>query len=94
MIECKNYSKDLKNPELDQMAGRFSPNRGRFGIICCRSIKDKKLIIDSEHDTVIDNRGWIIHLTDEEIIELLEMRKKSLSVDEYLISKFKEIIDK
>lgn len=94
MIECKNYSKDLKNPELDQMAGRFSPNRGRFGIICCRSIKDKKLIIDSEHDTVIDNRGWIIHLTDEEIIELLEMRKKSLSVDDYLISKFKEIIDK
>ena len=94
MIECENYSKDLKNPELDQMAGRFSTNRGRFGIVCCRSIEDKELIIDSERDTAVDNRGWIIHLTDEEIIELLEMRKKSISVDNFLISKFDEIISK
>lgn len=28
MVECKNYSRDVANPEIDQVGGRFSANRG------------------------------------------------------------------
>lgn len=91
MFECKNYTKDITNPELDQMAGRFSPNRGQFGIICCRVLENKDLFIKKEQDTVRDRRGWIIHITDEEIIELLEARKQTNPIDEFLLKKFDEI---
>ena len=32
MVECKNYFCDVANPEADQIAGRFSPNRGQYVI--------------------------------------------------------------
>ena len=75
IVECKNYTKDISNPELDQIAGRFSARRGKFGIICCRNLQNKELFIERERDTVKDGRGYIIHLTDDEIIELLNQRK-------------------
>lgn len=92
MVECKNYEKDIKNPELDQMAGRFSARRGKFGIICCRNLKNEDLFLERERDTVKDDRGYIIHLTDREIIKLLNERKNNILVDNYLIKKYREII--
>jgi len=92
MVECKNYSKDISNPELDQMAGRFAARRGKFGIICCRTIDKCDKFIERERDTVKDGRGWIIHLTDEEIIMLLEQRKNDINVDDYLVEKYSQII--
>ena len=92
MIECKNYSKDISNPELDQMSGRFSARRGKFGIICCRSLDDERLFIERAKDTFKDDRGCIIHLTDEDLLEMLELRKSHTTVDSYMIQKYNEII--
>lgn len=94
MVECKNYSKDIANPELDQMAGRFSAVRGQFGIICCRSLDNKDLFLKKERDTVYDRRGWIIHLTDEDIKNLLINLKNGISFDDYLVQKFSDINNK
>lgn len=71
-VECKNYSRDVKNPELDQISGRFSPNRGKFGIVACRSIEDMKLFLDRCSDTYHDERGVVLPLVDSDLINMLD----------------------
>lgn len=71
MVECKNYSNDIANAELDQMAGRFSPARGRLGLILGRSFTDRDRFVARCRDTLRDGRGAIIALEDKDIIEML-----------------------
>lgn len=94
-IECKNYSKDIHNPELDQMIGRFSPNRGKFGIIVCRYIDDENLFLQRCSDSYKDQHGLIIPLTDADLIEILSQRKAGVMhyEDEVLSSKARTIMN-
>ncbi len=71
IVECKNYSHDLENPELDQIAGRFSHTRGRFGLLIGRSFVDKPLFIRRCRDTAVDGRGYILPLADDDISAML-----------------------
>jgi len=74
-VECKNYSREIANPELDQMSGRFSLRRGKFGIIVCRKLQDKELFIKRCKDTANDERGIIVPLDDEDLKTLVEQVK-------------------
>ena len=74
-VECKNYSRDVKNPELDQMIGRFSVNRGKVGIITCRNIENIDLFLARCKDTYRDQQGLIIPLVDEDIIKMMNALK-------------------
>lgn len=71
-VECKNYGKEVGNPELDQLSGRFSMSRGKVGILVCRSIENKEKLYQSCKDTANDGRGYILPLDDEDILNLIE----------------------
>jgi hypothetical protein len=63
-FECKNYTTDIANPELDQISGRFSPNRGKLGFICCRHFEDRSKFVRRCRDTFKDDRGLIVAVDD------------------------------
>jgi hypothetical protein len=93
-VECKNYSREIANPELDQITGRFGHTRGFFGIICCRSIDKKIKFIERCRDTALDSRGYVVPLDDEDIIQMLtavsnENRK---AIDTFLRTRFDALI--
>lgn len=93
MVECKNYSSDLGNQELDQLLGRFSKHRGKFGISTSRKTKDYNALIKRCNDIYSDTDNLIIPLLDKDIISILE---KISNGDEnagldLLLSKYTEI---
>ena len=94
IFECKNYKADLENPELDQISGRFSPSRGQFGIIVCRNIEDKELFYKRCKDTAQDQRGYVIALDDNDILQLLEWRinDEGSKIDAFLDSLYRKLV--
>jgi hypothetical protein len=93
-IECKNYGSEIGNPEIDQLLGRFNPRRGKFGILLCRSIKDKPKLIKRCRDGVTDQDSFIIVLDDSDIKSLLRFKesKEEEKIDELMMKKLEEII--
>lgn len=73
MAECKNYTKDPANPEIDQLAGRFGVNRGRLGLLVYRGVGDYDRLCARCRDTAKDDRGFMLPLGDEQIIECLDL---------------------
>lgn len=92
-IECKNYTKELNNPELDQLSGRFGHQRGFFGMILCRQMDDRARIIQRCRDTANDNRGYMLVLEDRDIDALLLLieQDRRAAIDHYLQQRFDEI---
>jgi hypothetical protein len=50
-FECKNYGREIGNPEIDQLSGRFSRERGKVGFLCCRGFEDRDRFIMRCRDT-------------------------------------------
>jgi hypothetical protein len=91
-IECKNYSSDISNSELDQMIGRFSDRRGRVGLIVCRRFDDKATFVQRCRDTADDGNGFIIALDDGDLGLLVEGREQSGTSFPLLRDRFDELI--
>jgi len=82
-IECKNYGKEIGNPEIDQLSGRFSPSRGKVGILTCRQIENKDRLMRRCVDTAKDSRGYIISLDDNDVIQLIGDHKINPESNKY-----------
>jgi hypothetical protein len=93
-VECKNYGKEVGNPELDQLSGRFSPSRGQVGIIVCRSFQNKARFIERCKDTAVDSRGYVLPLDDKDIADLVTARQYGSLYSEWqlLNERFKNLI--
>lgn len=70
-FECKNYRTEVANPELDQLTGRFSTNRGNVGFLCCRRFQDRGLFVQRCRDVFGDGRGLILPFEDNIVLRLL-----------------------
>lgn len=73
MVECKNYSSDPANPEVDQLAGRFSINRGKLGMLLYRDVANYDLLLRRCRDTAQAGRGFILPLGDVQVVEYLDL---------------------
>lgn len=93
-VECKNYTGDPGNPELDQLSGRFSPARGRVGILACRNFQDKALFLQRCRDTANDDRGFVIAIDDEDIGTLVVGQTEIAGQDEFMLlrRRFEELV--
>lgn len=94
VVECKNYSGPLANPEFDQLTGRFSPRRGRIGLLCYRGFADSKAAVVSHcRDAALDDRGFVIALDDEDLATLVAARKgEARTLFAYLMQRFQELV--
>lgn len=93
LVECKNYTRPINNPELDQLSGRFGHQRGFFGLLLCRSIENKDRTIASCRDTAADGRGFMMALDDQDIVEMLQLvgQGQRSEIDRHLARRFDEI---
>lgn len=94
-FECKNYQHDIKNPEYDQLNGRFNNRESTIGYIVCRNIEDKTKVIETCKDFIANKNHYIFVLTDDDIILLLKAvleKDRDLIINTILQSKMDEII--
>ncbi|GAF91690.1 unnamed protein product, partial [marine sediment metagenome] len=74
MIECKNYTDDIANPEFHQIQSRLNKRTGLFGMIICRDIDDVELALKrSKHISHSDDK-IVITITDPEIKDLISYK--------------------
>lgn len=92
-VECKNYSTDISNPELDQLVGRFSSKRGEFGFVVCRKTNDIDLLLKRCKDLFNDGKGLILPLTDNDVIFLIENYNEPFNnIDTFLYGRTRDIV--
>jgi ferritin-like protein len=74
VVECKNYSEDVANEELDQLSGRFGHTRGFLGLSISRTFESRSKVIARCRDTALDQRGYVLPLCDRDLVEMLSAK--------------------
>lgn len=92
-VECKNYSREVANPEIDQLSGRFSINRGKFGLLLCRAVDDMHTLLRRCNDTYVDGRGVMLPIVDDDLVAMLEKVVQGFSnpYEEFLTQRFRAV---
>lgn len=94
LVECKNYSGDPGNPEIDQLAMRFTPQRSEFGFMACRSVEDRELLQARAKDIAVSGRGYILVFDDADFGALVELAESddTAGMDGFLRSRFERLV--
>jgi hypothetical protein len=93
VIECKNYSSDPSNEELDQLAGRLHP-RQQFGILVTRSVKDRNTLAQ-RCQAYVRKAEYLIVLDDDDIATLITaaINDDHKAIDDLLTRRLTETIN-
>jgi hypothetical protein len=67
VVECKNYSREIANPEFDQLGMRFAPDRGQVGILMCREVQNRDRALARAKSIASDRHGWVLVLDDGDL---------------------------
>jgi hypothetical protein len=94
LIECKNYSEDLGNPEIDQLYGRLDQRIGVFGIIICRKVENHVKLKEKLYDISLRHGKYIIVLTDEDIQAIIDFKidGADTQIDDLLEEKYLQLL--
>lgn len=79
IAECKNYSSDVGNPEVDQLLGRFAGHRGWLGFLLSRTVDNPARLLERCRDVARDFQGYILAFDDRDIFTMLELVAKGQS---------------
>lgn len=92
LIECKNYSQDVGNPQYDQLTVRLDKTVGMFGFLVVREIEDKEKCL-KHCKKRLKNEKFIIVLDDNDIFDLIEAKIYNPNeVNNILHKKLKELL--
>lgn len=94
-VECKNYSTDVANPELDQISGRLSVKNGNCGLLLCRSVNDYETLIARCRDIFNAKNELVIPLLDDDLLRILAAKAldpNSRPEEELLAHRIDEIV--
>jgi hypothetical protein len=95
--ECKNYSDDLGNEELDQLTGRFNlgSGSGNLGLLVSRRFNDKARFVQRCRDAALKGRGFVLALDDEDLISLTHARANddAGAIFSLLSGRFAELVE-
>lgn len=94
MVECKNYTNEIANPEIDQLVGRFDLNRGRFGFLCFRDSDDLPRLKLRCRDVARQGNGVVLPMDDAFIISCLDsVINMNRTYIDYLVNElYKDVI--
>lgn len=91
LVECKNYHTELRNPEIDQLSGRFKPKVGEFGIITYRNVKNEKKLLKRCRARISRNQ-YILCLNDEDTAHMLRLSLAGQDVDDCMQEKLDDLL--
>lgn len=93
-FECKNYSKVVANPEIDQLIGRFSPRRGKLGILVCRQVADRDALEQRCRNAMNSEQGHVLFLEDLDLTALIRLRADGdfQGIADYIDDKMKRLV--
>jgi len=92
MVEAKNTSNDPNSDEINQLNGRFNHMHGHFGILACRNVEDVEAVLERCKGKLPEN--YILVLTDDDIIELLELSREGnkSEIHDFMDRKLRKLI--
>ena len=96
-VECKNYTKEIENPEIGQLSSRLNPQRGMIGFLLCRELntKEKKRLLHAQRLMAAQEKKYLIILEDKDLKEMIKKRFEfgEDEVNHFLRDKYDELIE-